>query len=259
MFSKLFKSKKTYEPLDYSLRKYFENNILCLIDFFPEPTLDNRKVFLPSEDDIPINWNKSKTNVTEAMKIVSEAMQINPDEIEMDFYTEGMTELNTGTTPIFLENAAEEERTAGLYFDKNENGKYEISINEINLGNPEALIATLAHELCHIKLLGEKKMEENDEYMTDLATVFFGFGVFTSNASFQFSQEYDRWAYSTAGYLNHNEWAYSLALFAFLRYEENPAWSEFLNPTIKKEFHRCLQYMLENEEEIFKFKEIEND
>lgn len=180
-------------------------------------------------------------------------MQINPDEIELDFYSEGITELNTGTFPIFLENDTEEDLTAGLYFDKNANGKYEVAINEINLDNPEALIATLAHELCHIKLLGEKKMAENDEYMTDLATVFFGFGVFTSNASFQFSQEYDRWKYSSAGYLKYDEWAYSLALFAFLRYEENPTWSESLNPTIKKEFQKCLEYMLNNEEEIFNF------
>lgn len=255
MFSSLFKSRKPYEPLDYELRKYFENNILCLIDFFPEPSLDNRKVFLPTQDDIPINWNKSKEDVMEILKIVSKAMQIDPDEIEIDFYSEGMTELSTGSAPIFLENAAEENRTAGLYFDKNANGKYEVSINEINLGNPEALIATTAHELCHIKLLGEKKMEENDEHMTDLATVFFGFGVFTANASFQFSQEHDRWSYSNQGYLNHDEWAYSLALFAFLRYEENPSWSESLNPMIKKEFDKSLQYMANNEEEIFKFEE----
>lgn len=253
MFSKLFKSRKVYEPLDYELRKYFENNILCLTEFFPEPSLDNRKVFLPTKDDIPINWNKSKENAIEALKLVSEAMQINPDEIELDFYSEGITELNTGTFPIFLENDTEEDLTAGLYFDKNANEKYEVAINEINLDNPEALIATLAHELCHIKLLGEKKMAENDEYMTDLATVFFGFGVFTSNASFQFSQEYDRWKYSSAGYLKYDEWAYSLALFAFLRYEENPTWSESLNPTIKKEFQKCLEYMLNNEEEIFNF------
>lgn len=255
MFSNLFKSKKAYEPLDYELRKYFENNILCLIDFFPESPLENRKVFLPTQDDIPINWNKSKEDAIEALKIVSEAMRIDPDEIELDFYSEGMTELSTGTFPLFLENDTEEDLTAGLYFDKNTDGKYVVAINETNFGNPDALIATLAHELCHIKLLGEKKMEENDEHMTDLATVFFGFGVFSSNASFQFSQEYDRWGYRSTGYLNYDEWAYSLALFAFLRYEENPAWSEFLNPTIKKEFHRCLQYMVNNEEEIFKFKE----
>lgn len=55
--------------------------------------------------------------------------------------------------------------------------------------------------------------------------------------------------------MNYDEWAYSLALFASLRYEENPAWSQFLNPTIKKEFEKSLQYILDNEEEIFKFEE----
>lgn len=259
MFSKLFKSKKIYEPLDYEFRKYFENNMLWLLESFPKPSLESRKIFRPSKEDIPINWKKSEEDVAEVLKIVSEAMQINPDEIEIDFYSEGMTELNTGTSTIFLENDTEVDLTAGLYSGKNANGKYEVSINKRNLDNPEDLIATLAHELCHIKLLGENKMEENDEHMTDLATVFFGFGVFTSNSSFRFFQEHDRWGYSSIGYLKYDEWAYSLALFAFLRYEENPTWSECLNPTIKKEFNKCLQYMINNEEEIFRFRESDDE
>lgn len=255
MLKKLFKSNKVYEPLDYELRKYFENNILWLNEVFPEPALDKRKVFTLSENDFPIEWNGSEKNALDTLKIVSENMQINFDEIEIDFYTEGMTELNMGGPPIFLENDEEQEFSAGLYHDKNEKGKYEISINSVCLKNPEALIGTIAHELSHVKLLGEEKIEENDEYLTDLATVFWGFGIFTANASFQFFQENDRWGYNSIGYLKFDEWAYCLALFAFLRYEDKPYWSDLLNPTIKKEFYKCLKYMQENEQDIFKFEE----
>lgn len=51
------------------------------------------------------------------------------------------------------------------------------------LDEPEHMIATLAHEIAHIKLLGENRMEENDEIMTDLKTLFFGLGVFNANAA----------------------------------------------------------------------------
>jgi hypothetical protein len=89
MFKNLFSTKKTYEPLDYEWRKYFENNILCLNEDFPEPTLDKRKVFCPIETDFPIKWDNSKENVFEIVKIVSQNMQINPNEIEINFYDEG--------------------------------------------------------------------------------------------------------------------------------------------------------------------------
>ena len=253
MFKNLFKRKKTYEPLDYEWRKYFENNILCLREEFSEIPLESRKMFLPTKSDFPIEWNSSEENAFEVLKIVSEAMHINPSEIEIEFYSEGATELNSGTSLIFLENDTGGELSAGQYHGKNENGKYEISVNTNTLNNPEALIATIAHELCHIKLLGENKIEENDECLTDLAAVFFGFGIFTANASFQFYQENDRWGYTAVGYLKHDEWAYSLALFAFLRNEDNPEWLNFLNPTVRKEFERNIAYMIENEDEIFKF------
>ena len=255
MFKNFFKSKKNYEPLNYEQRKYFENNILCLNNDFTELSLEQRKIFTPTELDFPIEWNGSEENAFDVLKIVSANMQLNPNEIKIDFYEEGLKEINAGSSVIFLENDDENTLTAGLYYGKNKDGYYEISINTDTLKNPTALIATVAHELCHIKLLGEKNTEENDEYLTDLAVVFFGFGIFSANASFQFFQQYDRWGYNGVGYLKYDEWAYSLALFAFLRYEDNPEWANFLNPTIKKEFKRCLAYMLENESEIFKFED----
>ena len=254
MFKNLFKKKNNYEPLDYELRKYFENNILCLKEIFSEIPLENRKVFLPITSDFPVKSNGSIESAIEVLIIVAEAMQINPNEIEIDFYEEGVTALsNTRNSSIILENDNESGLSSGQYHGKNENGKYEISVNVNNLNNPEALIATIAHELCHIKLLGENNIEVNDEYLTDLTAVFFGFGIFMANASFQFYQEENGWGYNTVGYLKHDEWAYSLALFAFLRNEDNPEWQNFLNPTVRKELKKCLAYMTENNEEIFKF------
>lgn len=258
MFKKIFQTKKTSEPLNYDLRKYFEYHILWLQETFPEPEIGERKIFIPTESDFPIKWNGSKKSVFEVVKIVAENMQINPNEIEVDFYDEGLTEIGGGTSTIFLENDTESNLTAGLYHGKNENGKYEVSVNVAYLNNPESIIATVAHELCHIKLLGENKIEENDEYLTDLATVFWGFGIFTANTSFQFYQQNDRWGHNSSGYLKQEDWGYSLALFAFLRYEDEPEWSKYLNSTVKKDFEKSLAYMIENESEIFKFEEDES-
>jgi hypothetical protein len=101
-----------------------------------------------------------------------------------------------------------------LYHNEKVDGKYSISLDEALLEKPESLIATIAHELSHVKLLGEKKLEQNDEMLTDFTTVFFGLGIFNANCAFQFYKQNDRWGYSNLGYLKIEEWAYALALFA---------------------------------------------
>ncbi|MBY0426096.1 MAG: hypothetical protein K2Q22_10700, partial [Cytophagales bacterium] len=87
-------------------------------------------------------------------------------------------------------------------------------------------------------------------YLTDLTTIFFGFGIFGANTAFQFYQGNDRWGYSKLGYLTQEEWAYGLALWAYLRNEPKPEWIKFLNVTVKKEFEKCLIYIIENKEAL---------
>lgn len=252
------KSNKKYEPLDYELRKYFENNLLWLIQEFPEIKIEERKVLLPTQKDFPIKWNKNETNAIEALKIICNNMQINPNKVEIDFFDNGLKEINMGTSVIFIETDPETPEPAGLYHNGKVGGKFNISLDETLLERPEALIATIAHELSHVKLLGEKALEDNDEMLTDFTTVFFGLGIFNANAAFQFFQQTDRWGYNKLGYLKIEEWAYALALFAFVRHEDNPNWKNHLNSTVKKDFEKCLRYMIKNEDEIFKFDSDDN-
>ncbi len=249
----LFKAKKPFEPLDYEQRKYFENNLLWLNQEFPEPPIEKRKVFRPTYIDFPIQWENSEENAKQVLRIVAENMQIDLNEIEIDFYDNGIKEINMGTSTIFLETDTDIPEASGFYHGKNQNGCYQISLDRGNLDKQSSVIATIAHELSHVKLLGQKNMEVNDEQLTDLATVFFGFGIFNANSAFQFFQQRDRWGSRNLGYLTQEEWAYTLALLAFIRYEDKPDWSEYLNATIKADFEKSINYILENEETIFKF------
>ncbi|MGL4488662.1 MAG: hypothetical protein ACRCU5_04370, partial [Rhizobiaceae bacterium] len=80
----------------------------------------------------------------------------------------------------------------------------------------EKLIGTLAHEICHPILFNIPTAppgnEDAEEFATDLATVFFGFGLFGGNQSFQFNQFRDDatgtqgWSTQRLGYLSQNEW-----------------------------------------------------
>jgi hypothetical protein len=251
------KSNKKREPLNLELRKYFENNLLWLMQEFPDPHIDDRRILTPTVQDFPINWNKSEDNAFEALKIVCGNMQIDSNEIELDFFNNSLREINMGASTIFLEANPENPEASGLYHPEKVNGKFHVSLDRALLGDPDDLVAVIAHELAHVKLLGGNILDENDEMLTDFATVFFGLGIFNANVAFNFYNRSDRWGYSGVGYLKVDQWAYALALYAFIRSEDEPEWKQFLSSSVKWDFENCLQYMLENEDEIFKFDDEE--
>lgn len=247
----LFK-RKPYVPLDAEMRQFFEHNLLWLKRIFPKPSLHKRMVFRPIESDFSIDWKKGEETAHDLLPIVCKAMDIHPLEIQLEFFSNGRKMVDMGSYVEAINTEPNTEEAAGLYFGKNENGKYLVALEEGTLQFPDNLISTLVHELAHVKLMGHAKMEYVDEQLTDLATVFFGFGIFSANTAFQFRQSNQGWSWSDLGYLKIDEWAYALALFAFLRKEKNPEWEQYLNPTIKKLFKKSSEYIYENEGSLFK-------
>jgi hypothetical protein len=181
------KSNKKYEPLDKELRKCFEYNLLWLMEAFPDTKIEDRKILTPTASDFPIIWNRSRENAIEALIIICSNMNLNPNEIELDFYNNGIKEFNMGTSVIFTVSDPENPEAAGLYNHEMIDGKYSISLDEALLEKPESLIATIAHELSHVKLLGEKKLEQNDEMLTDFTTVFLVLVFLMQTARFSFT------------------------------------------------------------------------
>lgn len=118
---------------------------------------------------------------------------------------------------------AQPERTkgaAGLFEVTNEH-EVIIHYKREQLRDPVALIATMAHELCHYVLatLSEEPPcgWDDHEPLTDLTAVFFGFGIFLANSSFRFSQyqdiQHQGWSARCQGYLSEQALALALGLF----------------------------------------------
>jgi hypothetical protein len=89
------------------------------------------------------------------------------------------------------------------------------------LKRPDNLIATFAHELAHYLLAtarSEPPCEPDErEFLTDLAAVYLGFGVFLANARFQHEAYVDGplqgWRIARSGYLPEADLIFALALF----------------------------------------------
>lgn len=135
-------------------------------------------------------------------------------------------------------------KSRGLY--QEHQGTFDISIEYKNLGNPVSLIATMAHELAHVRLLGEKRIsvsEPDHERLTDLATVFFGMGVFSANAVVEEKSLTTGWEMSRSGYLSMTTLGYALAIFAQYREESRPKWMKYLRPDVKGAFLQSTRYL----------------
>jgi hypothetical protein len=89
------------------------------------------------------------------------------------------------------------------------------------LKRPDHLIATLAHELAHYLLATTREPppceQDEKEFLTDLAAVYLGFGVFLANARFRFealeSGTMHGWQMGRSGYLPEADLTFALALF----------------------------------------------
>ena len=125
-----------------------------------------------------------------------------------------------------------------------------------NLNDPLALVATMAHELAHVHLLGHGRIsaeEDDHEPLTDLLTVFLGLGVFTANSVIREKYRDDgvisSWSIRRRGYLTMPKFGYSLARFASLRGEEEPEWAGHLRPDVRAAFDQARRFLAKRAEQ----------
>jgi hypothetical protein len=101
-------------------------------------------------------------------------------------------------------------------------------VSEAAARDPMRLIAVVAHELGHQRLLGEGRLDSDradHEPLTDLAAVHFGMGIFDANAASDFTQGSAGWRRQTLGYLTEPMDGYALACYTRARGDAGPAWA----------------------------------
>lgn len=140
----------------------------------------------------------------------------------------------------------------------------EISYNPSQLGRPEALIATFAHELAHYLVHSVKSRppggEELEEHATDLVAVFMGFGVFLANSAFSFRQYTDAgvqgWQAHAQGYLSESELTYCLAVFLHLKNIDRQTVESHLDRSLRKILKTATKEMKHLQQEVKKLRDI---
>ena len=214
-----------------------------------------RNIVLPGPDLPSAAYTGTSEQVGALVSRVCGLMGVDPAQITVELF--GRADEDAAAT-------RRGRRTVGHYSVRN--GRAVIGLDVTEASDAAYLIAVIAHELCHVRLLGEGRINAEDrtdhERLTDLLTVYFGFGVFTANAALRFGEtargfsvqplgELDERTlnaarndgFSRLGYLTEREFGYAMACHAWLRRETEPPWAGHLDPGPRAFLRQGLAYL----------------
>lgn len=237
-------------PVDAETKEWIESAFDWLIDELGIDTLRSVEVILPTDDFFPDVYDGSRAAIDAMVNRICVYMDVDHKLVDLRYF-----ENDDGGRVHPLANAGSEGRHAIGTYQLGRNGRYKISLDTSQVRDPQTLVATIAHELGHVILLGENRLDPDytdHEPMTDLLTVFYGLGIFSANSSFVFEQwtnaQFQGWRASGSGYLSEEMYGYALAMFAFIRKEQNPDWAEYLNTNVRSYFRSASKYIASAED-----------
>lgn len=208
----LFKPKC---PLNTWEKTWTETRWLWLMDRLGRDRLLKAQVITPTDEHFPDEYSGRPDQVRALLDRLCFHLGLDPLKIDLDVCTDEQ-----------LPNAA------GQYVPGE---RPLIRVAYSQLAQPSYLLATLVHELAHELLIGgghEVAELWDHEWITDLAMVYVGMGIFGANGTlfehYFTAGQVSSWTIGRQGYLPSRIFGYALALFAWLRGESRPAWAEHL-------------------------------
>jgi len=246
-------------PISDEDRQWVDEGFRRLEKLLGRRRLLEAKVVLPTAEDFPDPYDATPAAAAMLFRRVCTYMKVDRSKLELEVFQDEAEHLRK-TLPYWHDGG---NHAAGMYFHhaKDHNSEAEpseddcmvIAIRSTQLKDPLALVATLAHELGHVILLGGRLLDPKSadhEPLTDLLTVFLGLGIFTANCAGRFRQYQDEtrqgWSMQRLGYLPEEVYGYALAKFAAERSEPKSEWVEHLSTNVRVYFKQSRSWLLKN-------------
>lgn len=232
-------------PLPEQDQSFVERSFLWFAEQFSwQPALG--PCVLPNASYFPDSWSGSDEDLERMFARLCGFMRVPEERVHVEIFASESDPISE-LVPFGSRNRS---GPAGLFIDPDDENAFVIGVNHDELSNPLSVVATLAHELAHVHLLGDKRLSpeaEDHERLTDLLTVFFGLGIFTANSAFQFSQWQEGglqgWSTQRMGYLDEPALGYALACYAWVRSEQKPSWAKYLTTGVAEFFHKSERWI----------------
>jgi hypothetical protein len=233
-------------PVTEEERLWVDQGFNRLSHMLGSSRIHNAQVVLPTDEYFPDPFTPTEAGLEALFRRVCTYMAVPRSHVELAVIPDS-SEL-VDMLPAYSRKS---EGPAGLHFGSHEEAELPlVAVRQGLLKDPLTVVATLAHELGHVILLGGGHLDrdaEDMEPMTDLVTVYLGLGVFNANAARRFQQfQNDRkqgWSMNRLGYLPEPVFAYALARFAQVRGEEKPAWTSHLSTNLKVWFRQSADWL----------------
>ena len=230
-------------PVAPEQRDWIERSLRWCVREFGEQAARG-PVVLPDADLLPEPYDASSYQIFRLYDRICSLMGVDPREVELRL----RDRIDQGTPSDRGDRG--ERRVVGRYRTpphlrlrfldvKLSLGRPSIEIERAQTADPVRLVALLAHELAHRRLLGEGRVtlqQPDQEQLTDLLTVYLGFGVFTANMQQGLAGH--------LGYLTTSERAYALACYCRMRGEfDVPGWAGHLHPRPLAKLEQALEFL----------------
>ncbi len=199
------------------------------------------EVLLPNEDFFLEPYQGSTADAQRMMDQLCRHLGIDPDAVQFVVSSEERPSQGSGH---------DETGTRG--------DKALIRIAAEQLDDPEILAATLAHELAHELLTGGGLLDApvfDQEWIFDLLPVYLGAGLFAANATIReqcgLEGAVSWWTMRRHGYLPSRMFGYAMALFAYMRGENDPSWAGYLRADAASALRAGLRYLGKTKDSLF--------
>jgi hypothetical protein len=215
-------------PIDSETKEWVDSRVSWILNEFGDDRIRQCEVILPEHHFLHSYRSDEDESVRILFQRVCEFVRIDHNTVDLYYFQEN-ERLDGGATAL------------GLY--QPDSDRFAVSIETSLLDRPQELVAVMAHELCHVHLLGHKRLTGNEydhEPLTDLLTLFLGLGIFSSNAVLYHDTIRDgnreSWRIGRRGYLTMPIYGYAWALFASIRKEDGREWLPHLRLDVRDAF-----------------------
>ena len=196
---------------------------------------------LPTREFFPDPYDGTEAAGRVMLNRVCGYMGADPDTVRLEFYS------NDRQFNITNEDGRDVGVAGGTYH--NTGSGFVIRLDRAKLDKPMAIVATMAHELAHVRLMGEDRVPSglwDNELLTDLTVIFHGMGIFRANHPAYWHQHASNWPDTEIPrpeYMTCPMLGYALAYRSWLREELPVKWQGHLKPASRAEFKQACRFL----------------
>jgi hypothetical protein len=237
-------------PCPPPAKRWVEQRLAWLYREFPDNVFTGKPVVLPTPEFFPDRFDSTLEAADELLVRICAAMEVPRNRISLDFEHDPKKVWLVNDEGQYLPHAA------GTFSEAKSH--YTITLDTDELARADDLVGTIAHELAHARLVGERRLagdEFDNELLTDLTAVFLGFGVFLANSPRNWLSQFAEWpgtGLARPEYMTSSMFGYALAHVTWWDGDRKPLWTKYLGTASRTDFQTARRYLFKTGDSAFR-------